>query len=80
MGHFSSKMSKRGRVTVNGDRYRAMLNEFLFTKVEEEYYLWAAVKDKCYVDKPETIHALKENILEAIGKIQLHTIENVLKN
>ena len=29
MGHFSS--------TDNGDRYRAMLNEFLFTKIEEEY-------------------------------------------
>ena len=24
-------------VTVNGDRNRAMLNEFLFTKIEEEY-------------------------------------------
>ena len=87
-------------VTVNGDRYRAMLNEVLFTKIEEEdigniwfqqdgttyhtaeatldvlrpvfgnslisrradvvwpprscdwtpldYYLWGAVKDKCY--------------------------------
>ena len=23
-------------VTVNGDRYRTMLNEFLFTKIEEE--------------------------------------------
>ena len=23
-------------VTVNGDRYRAMLNEFLFTKIEEQ--------------------------------------------
>ena len=23
-------------VTVNGDRYRIMLNEFLFTKIEEE--------------------------------------------
>ena len=23
-------------VTVNGDRYRPMLNEFLFTKIEEE--------------------------------------------
>ena len=23
-------------LTVNGDRYRAMLNEFLFTKIEEE--------------------------------------------
>ena len=119
-------------VTVNGDRYRAMLNEFLFTKIEEEdigniwfqqdgatchtaeatldvlrpvfedriishradvvwpprscdltpldYYLWGALNDKCYADKPETIDALKDNIREAIGEIQLHTIDNVLKN
>ena len=32
------------------------------------YYLWGAVKDKCYADKPET------------NEIQLHTIDNVLKN
>ena len=119
-------------VTVNGDRYRAMLNEFLFTKIEEEdighiwfqldgatchtaeatfdilspvfeyriisrrgdvvwpprscglspldYCLWDAVKDKCYADKPETIDALKDNIREAIDEIQMHTIDNVLKN
>ena len=109
-----------------------MLNEFLFTKIEEEeigniwfqqdaatchtaeatldvlrpvfedrtiirradvfwpprscdltplnYYLWGAVKDKCYADKRETIDALKDNIREAIGEIQLHTIDNVLTN
>ena len=44
------------------------------------YYMWGAVKDKCYADKPETIDALKDNIREAIGDIQLHTIDNVLKN
>ena len=44
------------------------------------YYLWGAVKDKCYADKPETIDALKDNIREVIGEIQLHTINNVLKN
>ena len=43
-------------------------------------YLWGAVKDKCYADKPETIVALKDNICEAIGEVQLHTINNVLKN
>ena len=114
----------------NGDHYRAMLNRFLFTKIEEEsigniwfqqegakqklhsmfctlflkttlsaaelmsfgqlarscdftpldYYLWSAVKDKCYADRRETIDALKDNIREAIGEIQLHTIDNVLKN
>ena len=98
-----------------------MLNEFLFTKIEEEmllptdgatshtveatldvlrsvfedriisrridvvwpprscdlipldYYLLGAVK-------PETINALQDNIREAIGEIQLHTLDNVLKN
>ena len=45
-----------------------------------DYYLWGAVKDKCYADKKETIDALKDNIREAIGEIQLHTIDNVLKN
>ena len=43
-------------------------------------YLWGAVKGKCYADKPEIIVALKGNIREAIGEIQLHTIDNVLKN
>ena len=45
-----------------------------------DYYLWGAVKYKCYADKPKTIDALKKNIREAIGEIQLHTIDNVLKN
>ena len=44
------------------------------------YYLWVAVKDKCYPDKPDTIDALKDTIREAISEIQLHTIDNVLKN
>ena len=44
-------------------------------------YLWGAFKDKCYADKPEAIDdALKDNICEAIGEIQLHKIDNVLKN
>ena len=43
-------------------------------------YLWGAVKDKCYADKPETIDNLKDNIREGIGEIQLRAIDNVLKN
>ena len=31
-------------------------------------------------DKPEAIDALKDNIREAICEIELHTIDNVLKN
>ena len=45
-----------------------------------DYYLWAAIKDKCSAYKPETIDALKDNIREAIGEVQLHSIDNVLKN
>ena len=45
-----------------------------------DYYLWAAVKDKCYTDKSETIFALKDNIRKAIGEIQLLTIDNMLKS
>ena len=33
-----------------------------------DYYLWSAVKYKCYADKPETIDALKDNIVEALLK------------
>ena len=128
IGPFFFENGQRETVTVKGDRYRAMLNEFLFTKIEEEatfgfnktalpatqpklhsmfcalflkitlsaadvvcpprscdltpldYYLWGAFKDNSYFDKSETIDALKDNIREAIGEIQLHTIDNVLKN
>ena len=48
--------------------------------IQLDYYLWGAVKNKFYTDKPETIYALKDNISEAIGGIQLHTSDNVLKN
>ena len=119
IGPFFLKNEHGEGVTVNGDRYRAMLNECFFTKIEEEdigniwfqqdgatchtaeatldvlrsvfedriisrradvvwplrssdltpldYYLWGAVKDKCYADKPETSDVLKDNICEAIG-------------
>ena len=115
-------------VTVNGARYRAMLNEFLFEEedigniwfqqdgttchtaeatldvlrlvfenriislradvvwpprscdlTQLDYYLRGAVKGKWYADKSEIIDALKDNIREAIGEIQLHAIDNLLK-
>ena len=36
IGPFFFENKQGEAVTVNGDRYRAMLNEFLFTKIEEE--------------------------------------------
>ena len=44
-----------------------------------DYYFCGAIKDKCYADKPETMYDLNDNICEAIGEMQLHTIGNVLK-
>ena len=37
IGLFFFENEQAEDVTVNGDRYGAMLNEFLFTKIEEEY-------------------------------------------
>ena len=45
-----------------------------------DLYLWGVVNDKCYADNQEIVDALKNNIREAIGEIQLHTIDNVLKS
>ena len=43
-----------------------------------DYYLWGAVKGKCYADKPETIDALKNKIVKPLVKysytIQLATL------
>ena len=132
IGTFFFENEQGDAVTVNGNSYRAMLNKFLFTKIEEEgigniwfqqdgtmchtekvplgdlrpvfedpiisrradvvwtprscdltplgYYLWGAVNDKCYANKPETIDAIKDNIRKIIDELQLHTIDNVLKN
>ena len=43
------------------------------------WHRWTIIcGDKCYADKPEIIDALKDNIREAIGEIQLYTIDDVL--
>ena len=62
-----------------------MLNEFLLTKIEKEDIgnIWFQQDGAtCHTDadKPDAINALNNNIREAIGEIQLHTIDNVLKN
>ena len=39
-----------------------------FGHLRADYYIWSVAKDKCYVDKAETIEALKDNIREALVK------------
>ncbi|CAK9799243.1 Transposable element Tc3 transposase [Anthophora plagiata] len=132
IGPFFFENEQGNAVTVSGDRYRAMLSNFLFPKIEEDdiddiwfqqdgatchtanvtidllrtvfenriisrnadvnwpprscdltpldFFLWGAVKDKCYAKHPETIDDLKHEIEVAIDEIEAQTIENVLKN
>lgn len=45
-----------------------------------DFFLWGAVKDRCYADNPETIPALKHNIATVIGEIGGEIIDKVLQN
>ena len=45
-----------------------------------DYFLWGAVKDKCYVHHPETIDHFKANIRDAIDEIRPQTLGKVLEN
>ena len=45
-----------------------------------DYFLWGAVKDKCYANDPEKIEVLKHEIEVVIHGIEAQTIQNVLKN
>ena len=126
IGSFFFENEQGESVTVNNDRYRAILNEFLFTKIQEEdigniwfqqnsatchtaeatldvlspvfedriisrkadvvwkprscdltlldYYLWGAVIDNCYANKPETIDALKDNMKPLVKYICTQSI------
>ena len=119
-------------VTVNGDRYRTMLNNFLWHEVEHidvqnmwfqqdgatchtaaetinllaqkfgnriisrrgninwpprscdltplDFFLWGYLKQKVYVNNPQTIDDLKENISDCIQAIQPQLCHNVIEN
>ena len=58
----------------------AELMSFVHLGAVLDYYMRGTARNKYYADKPETIDALKVHICEAIGEIQLHTIDNILNN
>ena len=86
MGHFSAKMSNEWPLQLMAIFIGPCKNsDFVWPLrscdiTPSGHYLWGAVKGKCYIDKPKIIDALKDNIPDTIGEIQLHTIDNVLKN
>ena len=117
---------------INGSRYRTIINEFLWPKLEDmdadyvyfqqdgatyhtsgetigllhekfpdrmisrnggynwpprsndltplDFFLWGFVKDKVYVDDPQSIQELKEKIRAVIDEIEPQMWENVMEN
>ena len=51
-------------------RYRSQFT--LNFRKDLDYFLWGAVKEKCFADKLETIEHLKANIRDAITEIRHH--------
>ena len=60
MRHNWAIFLRKYAVTVNGDRYRAMLNEFLFTKIEEGDIdsIWFQQEDATYHTAEATLNVL----------------------
>ena len=71
MGHFSSKMRKERLLQSIDNRYRAMLNKFLFTQIEEEDIanIWFRHKGAtCYTVKTtlDVLHPVFEDCIISI--------------
>ncbi|QQP39795.1 Putative DD41D transposase [Caligus rogercresseyi] len=111
IGPFFFKDDRGRNVTVNGERYRAMIHDFFCPTRETmnmlkdefgeqlisrngpvswpprscdltplDYFLWGYVKSLVYVDKPNTIEALQDNITRVIRRIQPEMLEQVTQN
>ncbi|CAH2093938.1 unnamed protein product [Euphydryas editha] len=84
----------RATVTVNGERYRAMITDFLMPIIREndmdDYWFRqdgaichtarGYFKSKVYANKPRTLAALKNNIHQEIAAISAETMANVIEN
>ena len=66
--HFSSKMMQGATVTVNGIRYRAMIKQFLFLKINDidADNIWFQQDGAACHTANETINSLKEKFGESI--------------
>ncbi|KAF7274906.1 hypothetical protein GWI33_012432 [Rhynchophorus ferrugineus] len=45
-----------------------------------DYFFWGFLKLKVYVNKPQTIQHLKDNIRHEIEEIQPHILQDAMKN
>ncbi|GFS52754.1 glucose dehydrogenase [Trichonephila clavipes] len=79
-------------VTVNDDRYRAMIINFFIPELNNhddqelscdltplDYFLWGYVKSLVYADKPQTPNHLEDNIRHVIADIRPQMLEKSSK-
>lgn len=45
-----------------------------------DFFLWGFLKERVYVNKPQNIQELKQNIRTEIAKLESETLRNVMKN
>ena len=64
--------------TVTGDNYRQMIRDFLMPA--PDFFLWGYLKEKVYVNKPQTLDQLKTNIRQEIENIPVEMLKKVMKN
>ncbi|GFT32358.1 transposable element Tc3 transposase [Trichonephila clavipes] len=93
IGPYFFKTDEGHNVTVNGDRYRAMITNFFIPELNNhdvqqlscdltplDYFLWGYVKALVYVDKPQTLDHLEDNIRRVIADIRPQMLEKVIEN
>ncbi|GFU69659.1 transposable element Tc3 transposase [Trichonephila clavipes] len=108
IGPYFFKKDEGHNVTVNGDRYRAMITKFFIPEMNNhdvqelwfqqdgatrhtaratinllkdtfDYFLWGYVKSLVYVDKPQTLDHLEDNIRRVIADIRPQMLEKSSK-
>ncbi|GFW38349.1 putative DD41D transposase [Trichonephila clavipes] len=101
IGPYFFKNDESHNVTVNGDRYRAMITNFFIPELNNHdvQELWFQqdgatchtaratidlLKDTfeslVYVDKPQTLDHLEDNIRRVIADLRLQMLEKVIEN
>ncbi|GFY07170.1 DUF4817 domain-containing protein [Trichonephila clavipes] len=92
IGPYFFKNDEGHNVTVNGDRYRAMITNFFIPELNNhdvqeswdltplDYFLWGYVKSLVYADKPQTLDHLEDNIRRVIADIRPQMLEKVIEN
>ncbi|GFX00680.1 transposable element Tc3 transposase [Trichonephila clavipes] len=82
MGPYFFKNDEGHNVTLNGDRYRAMITNFFIPELNNHdvQELWSNKKSLVYADTPQTPDHLEDKIRRVIPDIRPQMLENVIEN